>query len=72
MQSRIEDMVAKLQTLNIKNVELFSSSMDKYREKFVEASANAIAEVQVDNVNAITDANAFFSVVYPLSLSFKS
>lgn len=57
MQSRIEDMVNKLQTLNIKNVELFSSSMDKYREKFVEASANAIAQVQVDNVNAITDAN---------------
>lgn len=57
MQSRIEDMVTKLQTLNIKNVELFSSSMDKYREKFVEASANAIAQVQVDNVNSITDAN---------------
>lgn len=31
--------------------------MIDYREKFVEANAKAIAEVQADNINSITDAN---------------
>lgn len=57
MKSRIQNMVEQLQTLNIRNAKLFSDAMDEYREKFVEANASAIAEVQVDNVASITDAN---------------
>lgn len=57
MKSRIQSMVEQLQSLNIRNAELFSGAMDEYREKFVEANASAIAEVQVDNVSSITDAN---------------
>ena len=57
MKSRIQNMVEKLQSLNIENAKLFSCAMDEYREKFVEANANAIAEVQVNNVSSITDAN---------------
>lgn len=57
MKSKIQNMVEQLQTLNIENATMFSDAMSEYREKFVEASASAIAEVQVDNVSSITDAN---------------
>ncbi len=57
MKSRIQNMVEQLQALNIKNATMFSGAMEEYREKFVEANANAIAGVQEDNVSSITDAN---------------
>ena len=57
MKSRIQNMVEQLQSLNIKNATLFSDAMDEYREKFVEANASALAEIQVDNISSITDAN---------------
>lgn len=57
LKSRVQNMIDQIQTLNIENATLFSDAMDGYREKFVEANASAIAEVQVDNVSSITDAN---------------
>lgn len=61
LKSRVQNMIDQIQTLNIENATLFSDAMDGYREKFVEANASAIAEVQVDNVSSITDANSKIS-----------
>lgn len=68
MKSKIQNMVEQLRTLNIENATMFSDAMSEYREKFVEASARAIAQVQVDNVSAITDAN---KKVSELALNLK-
>jgi hypothetical protein len=57
MKKRINDLIEKIQNLNIENVEAYNETMVDYRDKFVEANAKAIAEVQSDNVNSITDAN---------------
>lgn len=68
MKSKIQNMVEQLQTLNKENAKMFSDAMSEYREKFVEASASAIAEVQEDNVSSITDANKKIS---ELALNLK-
>lgn len=57
MKERIKDLFEKIHNLNIENADTYNKSMIDYREKFVEANAKAIAEVQADNINSITDAN---------------
>lgn len=57
MNTRIVDMVEKLRSLNAENAGEFSHSMENYREKFVDANSSALASVQKDNLDAITDAN---------------
>lgn len=57
MQGRINDMINKLQNLNIENVSAFNNSMIDYRKKFVEANAKAISDVQKENVNSVSDAH---------------
>ena len=53
----IVDMIDKLRTLNAANADEFRNSMDNYRENFVAANSVALASVQKDNVDAVTDAN---------------
>lgn len=57
IKARIRDLVEKIQKLNIDNADAYNRAMIDYREKLVEANARAIAEVQADNINTITDAN---------------
>lgn len=57
MQKNIMEMAKRVQELNIENSSVFSESMNEYRDRFVEANASALANVQIDNVNSITDAN---------------
>lgn len=45
------------------NADLFSNSMDKYRDEFVKSSAEAVASVQSDNNKAIQNANENISKV---------
>ncbi len=44
----IEKMVGMLNTLEINNARYFNSSMNDYREKFIEANALALAKVQTN------------------------
>ena len=48
MSERIDDITYKLEKLELKNAENFHYSMNEYRQKFVEASAEALSKVQVD------------------------
>lgn len=57
LRTHIIDMNEMLQEVNTENSNAFSASMAGYRDKFVEANAEAIAEVQKDNVDSITEAN---------------
>lgn len=56
IQADLEAVSEKLSEINIKNAGLFSDAMENYREKFVTASAEAIANVQGDNLKAAEDA----------------
>ncbi|WP_303836687.1 hypothetical protein [Ruminococcus flavefaciens] len=57
LDKRITDMTGLLEILNKENSNSFRASMEDYREKFLSANVKALAGVQKDNLDAITNAN---------------
>lgn len=72
LDTHLDRLKNEFSELNKENSKTFSSSMDDYRERFVDASAEAIAKVQKDNVDAITSAHNKLSELANMVQEVKS
>ena len=57
MQEKLKNLADTIHMLNTEQVELFNNTMQDYREKFVEANAAALATVQSDATQVISEAH---------------
>ena len=57
LDNHLSSYKVEMSRLNAENSQAFSATMAEYREQFVEASAQAIANVQKDNNSAISSAH---------------
>lgn len=57
LDDHLISLKSELSEINAESSRSFSTSMEDYRERFVEASAQAVANIQKDNISAITSAH---------------
>ena len=58
MESQLDSLDQKLRAHSMESADLFSCSMEDYRDRFVEASAHALAQVQDDTMQVVANANS--------------